>query len=325
MLYPCSICDRHLRDSEPFCPFCGAAQSTTEGPSLGAVALTVALLGSIACGRDPLPSNSTTTSMSSSETNSSETDTSSSTTITDTTDSNTTVMTVTDTDDTTTDTANTAGSFYAPPSDIGRISGCSIFAQDCPDGEKCVPYSTDGDTIDDHKCVPVLGDGQPGEPCLYGGIVEATDDCGADSFCFPQTDDGICVEFCDVMKQCPMGFECQVTIDELIGGCFYACDPLLQDCADGFTCQFLWSQMTCLPTTDNVALGDPCDTNGDCAVGLTCLFEQFLPNCAGLSCCTSFCDLAAPVCAQMGTECTPFFDGTAPMGQEDVGVCTTAP
>jgi hypothetical protein len=326
-MYPCSTCDRHLRESDRLCPFCGTVQSTVVSPCFGTLALTVALLGSTACARDSGSEGSTagtTTSMTSMTTmtstesgESSETDTETSTTVGD-----------GDGDgDTTNDTNNTSGSFYAGPSpvnDFWGISECDSFEQDCPEGEKCVPYASTGETLDANKCLPITGEGEPGDVCTYGGIVVPTDDCGADSHCWADGDVGVCREFCQGTPDeptCPEGFQCLIGGDGSISLCMPTCDPLLQDCDPGSACYWNDVMFTCEETTGNVALGDPCVAIGDCSLGLICASASLLPNCAGDYCCVSYCDLSAPMCEQPDTECAAFFDGVPPAGYEDVGVC----
>lgn len=325
-MYPCSTCDRHLRDADRLCPFCGTVQSTVASPCFGTLALAVALLGSTACARDPGTSDgstagtTTSTSMTTTATESGEssTETGSSTT-----------SHPGDGDgdgDTTNATISTSGSFYAGPEvDYGSISDCDPFAQDCPDGEKCVPYSSTGDGFDANKCVVITGDGEPGDVCNYGGIVDATDDCGADSYCWADGNVGVCLEFCQGTPDdpsCPEGFGCLIDGDGSINLCTSSCSPVLQDCSPGFACYWTNAAFTCAATTEDIALGEPCDAVNDCALGLACLSADILPSCAGDSCCASFCDLSAPMCAQMGTQCSSFFGpDVPPAGYEDVGIC----
>ena len=75
-------------------------------------------------------------------------------------------------------------SFYAGPPQPASPA-CDPYMQDCPEGEKCVPMASPGsDAFDENKCVPVTGEGEPGDACAYGGVNEATDDCGPDSYCY---------------------------------------------------------------------------------------------------------------------------------------------
>lgn len=323
MLYPCSSCHRHLRDSARFCPFCGASQELAAASSLGTVALAVTLLGSAACTRSPAPADSTagtTTSMSSTgeTTTDADVDTDTSTTL--------------DTGDTTDDGDTMPGSFYAGPADIGAPLPCSPWEQDCPEGEKCVPYASTGEDFDSNKCVPVLGDGEPGEPCNYGGRVEATDDCGANSYCWAGADTGICYEFCDGDArdfQCGPELECVIDDAGVFTLCLPMCNPIEQDCDSGFGCYLMNKEslgFACAPTTENIELGEPCDAVNDCAVGLNCVPADTMPDCAGDSCCASFCHLAMPTCPQPNTECTPIIEeGTSPGGEWEYWALCTLP
>jgi hypothetical protein len=318
-LYPCSGCDRHLRDSDLLCPFCGTLQELAGPPSLGPVALAVALLGTAACGT-PSPGDGSTAGTTTTMSSTTDADLDS--------DSSTTLL---DTGDATDDGDTSPGSFYAGPSDFGSPLSCSPWDQDCPEGEKCVPYSSTGGDFDANKCVPVLGDGEPGEPCNYGGTAEATDDCGADSYCWAAGDTGICYAFCqdDPDFICENIFhDCMVDEAGVVTLCSASCDPLLQDCTDpGFACYVSNAEQLvsaiCAPTTENIELGDPCDAINDCAAGLACRPADMVPDCAGDSCCASFCDLTMPVCPQPGTECTTLeTEGMAPGSPwGDVGLC----
>lgn len=236
----------------------------------------------------------------------------------------------------TTETTSTSGSFYAGPDvDFGDVSECDIWSQDCPEGEKCVPYSSDGGSFDANKCVPVLGDGQPGDACNYAGVIDSTDDCGVDSFCFyaPFTGGaGECLAFCggtpedpvcdgDAPATCVVDFEGTVTL------CVPNCDPLGQDCGDGDTCVFSDSlaDFLCAPSTEN-ATGEPCEFTTSCANGSFCAPVNVTPDCGGEGCCADFCDLNEGACSQDGTVCVPFFEeGTAPEGHENLGACILMP
>jgi hypothetical protein len=72
---------------------------------------------------------------------------------------------------------------FVPAADFSGASGeCDPFAQDCPEGEKCVAYASSGGSLDANKCVLINGDAMPGESCMYGGVVEASDDCNASAW-----------------------------------------------------------------------------------------------------------------------------------------------
>lgn len=206
---------------------------------------------------------------------------------------------------------------------------CDPFAQDCPEGEKCVPYGSTGGNWDANKCVPVNGSGAAGDACSYAGTIEATDDCGADSHCWDVQDIdgqlvGVCTPFCAGTPndpQCDPGTACLIANEGTITLCIATCDPLLQDCGDGLACFWGNNDFQCIFTTQEFATGEPCGYINDCAPGNTCLNADVLPDCQGAACCGSFCDLADPLCGA-GTECAAFFEeGMAPPGYEQVGVC----
>ena len=116
---------------------------------------------------------------------------------------------------------------FTPSSDFSAVSECDPFAQDCPEGEKCVAYGSTGGQLDSNKCVPITGSGMPGDPCIYGGTVEATDDCDAISYCWDVVDvmgsyQGSCSQFCDGTADdpiCPNGLECLIAYEGSINLC----------------------------------------------------------------------------------------------------------
>jgi hypothetical protein len=232
-----------------------------------------------------------------------------------------------DGDPTTTGSPTTSG--FVPDTDVGSISECDPFAQDCPEGEKCVAYGSSGGNWDANKCVMVMGDGQVGDPCMYGGTTESTDNCGADSWCWNVNMEGVgtCTAFCSGSPDdpiCEPGFGCSIANDGSINLCLLECDPLLQDCPnDGDWCFYDFSgNFVCAFGTQDLPTGEACGFINDCVGGNVCLDATVFPSCAGAACCAAFCDLADPMCAQMGTECTAFFEmGMAPPGYENVGVC----
>jgi hypothetical protein len=227
-----------------------------------------------------------------------------------------------------TTTAGTTMGFVPDPGDMPAVSECDPFAQDCPEGEKCVAYGSTGGNWDADKCVPVNGNGQVGDPCTYAGTVESTDDCGADSWCWNVNMDGVgtCTAFCTGTPDdpiCEPGFGCSIANNGSINICLQSCDPLLQDCEGENVCFYDFSgNFVCAFAADMIPTGEPCGFINDCSPGNVCLDATTLPSCNGASCCGAFCDLVDPACVTMGTECTAFFEeGTAPPGYENVGVC----
>jgi hypothetical protein len=225
-------------------------------------------------------------------------------------------------------------SFIPDPRDMPL--DCDMYEQNCPDGEKCVPYSTGG-SWDAYHCAPIMGDQAPGEPCTYSGVVDSFDDCDATSWCWDVMDVegewiGVCAPFCTGTAdspECPVGSAC------LIGNysfniCITTCHPLLQDCGEGLACIWANDNFHCAFTNQDLPAGQPCRALNDCAVGLNCVAAEQLPTCDGASCCSEFCDLdlGDEPCGALlpGTACVPMFDfGAAPPGYDDVGLCMAIP
>jgi hypothetical protein len=322
-MQPCPACLRHVRNDELECPFCGVDLRFSKvfaTPTLGAFAFAaMATLGTAACSKD-VPSGSdgaTTTS-------------SSSTTIDDTSESGM-VDTETSTDDGPDDTTLSTGSFYAGPEIDISLSACDPWLQDCPEGEKCVPYGSTGGNWNANKCVPVTGSGAAGDPCVYGGTVEATDDCGAGLYCWNVVDveglpTGTCTPFCQGSPdepQCEPGTSCLIAYDGSVNLCIATCDPVMQNCDPGLACYWTSENFHCVFTTSDLPIGDACGFINDCVAGAACLDAALVPDCGGMGCCASFCDLdSLEPCPQPGTECSSFFEeGMAPPEYANVGVC----
>jgi hypothetical protein len=231
---------------------------------------------------------------------------------------------------------------FVPESDVLEDEEeCDNFGQDCPEGEKCVPYASTGGSWDANKCVLVLGEQAPGEPCHYGGAVEATDDCDATSFCWDLMDVdgeaiGTCTPFClgtGDDPQCPefpgcVDYHCQIASDSSVNPCLLTCDPLAQDCGAGLACY--WNNngfFSCSSTAGNHPIGEVCGFINDCVDGSGCAASELLPACAGAYCCTPFCDPAALVdpCPGLlaGTSCV-LFEEPQP-GDCHVGRCLAPP
>jgi hypothetical protein len=261
---------------------------------------------------------------------------SSSSSSSETTDTGTIDIETTDTETTDTETTHTL-TFVPYNPDIGETFPCDLLEQNCPNGEKCVPYGSTGGFWDENKCVPVIGEQAPGEPCTYGGTVESTDDCDATSFCWDVQDVdgealGTCAQFCTGTPddpECPAGGQCLEWNCDCIYLCVATCDPILQDCGEGLACYWATNAFHCVVTMQGVPSGEPCGYINDCAGGNGCIDTDALPNCGGAACCSPWCELGAgdvPCEAVPGTTCVPFFEqGLAPLGYEHVGVCLLSP
>jgi hypothetical protein len=235
----------------------------------------------------------------------------------------------------------TGPSFLQEPDGGGVAVECDVWEDDCPDGEKCMPWANDGgNSWNATRCSPLAPDaGQVGDTCtVEGSGVSGIDTCTNRSMCYyvdPETNEGICVGFCDGSPNaptCDTGYICTIVNDGVLTLCRPECDPLLQNCmgeaaclqatgSDGFTCIIDASG-------EAGAAGDPCEFINSCDPGLLCADAAAVPDCGGATgCCTEFCDLTeadptADCSLGAGIECISWFeDGAAPPGYEHVGLC----
>jgi hypothetical protein len=250
------------------------------------------------------------------------------------TDGNSTDASSTDDGSETSDTLN-----FVPIGDLIGLLECDPFEQDCPHGEKCVPYASTGSWWDANRCVPVLGSQAVGAQCTFTNIVEANDDCDETSFCWNATEMegemvGTCHGLCTgslEMPECPDGHHCLLSSDSVVTLCFPQCDPITQDCVDGIACYWSGSAFICTQTLElpGTPPGQPCGWVNDCEAGSLCVDTSLMPDCLGSGCCASFCDLGlgdAQCAAVPGTTCVPFWEqGMAPADLEHVGICVLGP
>lgn len=234
--------------------------------------------------------------------------------------------------------ATTEGGTFLPLPDVIDDIECDSFAQDCPEGQKCVPYANDGgNSWNALKCVEVMeGAVGVGEECfVVGDGVSGIDNCAAGSYCWgPEEDNqgGECLAFCTgsvEAPKCEPGFTCPISSDGVINLCFPLCDPLEQDCAadevcifastgDGFLCVFDASM-------EEGQLHDVCEFANACDPGLVCMNPTAAVECDQRQngCCEPYCDhTLADQCPGEGQECQPWWPpGEAPPGLEKVGAC----
>ncbi len=234
--------------------------------------------------------------------------------------------------------------FVQEPDGGGGTVECDIWAQDCPAGEKCMPWANDGgNSWNATKCTAVdANPNQVGDPCtVEGSGVSGIDSCDEAMMCWdtdPDTGMGICIEFCTGSEASPQcsdsATDCVIANDGVLILCLPGCDPLLQDCADddlcvpnpgadGFICV--------LDASGTAGLaGDPCGCANCCDAGLFCTESpQWVAGCTGTDgCCAPFCDLddpgASATCpgASGGEECIAWYPaGSAPPGQDNIGQC----
>jgi hypothetical protein len=254
-----------------------------------------------------------------------------STTTTSTTSSTTTTDPTTTTDD--------PGTFIPIP-DMGPPP-CDAFAQDCPRGEKCMPYASDGgQSWNDSKCVDVMDDpAAVGEPCfVLDSGVSGLDNCELGAMCWNPDDQnqGTCIALCGGTADnpaCPDGFNCTYGRSVPFGVCTALCDPLLQNCEPGDLCipDPIDLGFLCSPDSLDEAspVHAPCDYHTGCAQGLLCVPPSTATECDPQvnGCCQPVCDVEAPnTCTGEAQTCVPYWDeGTSPPGYEHIGLCSVTP
>lgn len=226
----------------------------------------------------------------------------------------------------------------------GQGGECSIWDQDCAEGEKCVPWSLENDLVPDEiRCCPEDGTpALPGEQCVvqdyFGSCI---DDCVEGSLCLDLDDDnqGVCQPFCRGTAAQPICEQDEGCLIYFAGVpfCFPHCDPLIQDCPAGQGCYpgeeaIGGTDFLCLPTIGSAALGDYCWLLSNCDPGLICVTPEFYPNCDGIvGCCTQMCDTSeADPCPAIdpALECVSWYvGGQKPPSPElaNVGACVIPP
>ncbi|MCY1062449.1 hypothetical protein [Nannocystis sp. SCPEA4] len=226
-----------------------------------------------------------------------------------------------------------------PTTTGGEVTGeCSVWAQDCPTGAKCVPFDSTGTgVVDSTRCIEIADPaGKAGDPCTAEGGIVGIDDCDADLLCWLLDPDGhgTCLPMCQgtpAAPSCGGGLVCDVSNGGLLPLCLTTCNPLASGCPTGQTCIPSMAEVFVCDgdvSGDAGAYGDECEFLNVCDPGLLCTTATNVPGCAAPGCCTEFCDLSlAQSMPEMCSgapdqECLPFYDpGAAPPGLEDVGLC----
>lgn len=234
--------------------------------------------------------------------------------------------------------SSTTGSFIMmPDGGAGGVKECDVWTQDCPEGEKCVPWADDGGgSWNATKCEMVPENpAQEGDPCTYEGSgVSGVDTCDKGLLCwyFDGMGGGSCIDMCDGSpdaQMCDDGQVCDVSNDGVLILCLNTCDPLITDCPPGQICFAAQSGTDFIcdfdASGDTGAYGDPCEYINVCDPGHFCADAMAVPGCDAAGCCSPYCNLMEPnTCpgADMGQECVAWYpEGMAPPGQENIGGC----
>ncbi|MCY1062351.1 hypothetical protein [Nannocystis sp. SCPEA4] len=236
-------------------------------------------------------------------------------------------------------TSDSTTSNFITPLDGGPPgSECDSYAQDCPEGQKCVPYSGDGDlsweTLGCFDVVP-RPDGE-GEPCeVFESAVSGKDSCAEGLMCWDvdlDTGIGTCLALCGGSVEEPTCPDPNTfcSVGRLLSLCFPYCDPLAQDCEGGDLCvpnQSNPGGWLCVldASGEEGQVFDTCGYLNDCDAGLYCTPPEYGAECEqnGTGCCLPYCDTSLPnTCPGEGQVCIPWYeDGQALPGYENVGLC----
>lgn len=235
------------------------------------------------------------------------------------------------------DSTSTCGFLSCDPDTDDVPDECDFWEQNCPEGEKCMPWANDGGPAwNATRCTPLARDPDgPGEPCtVEGSGVSGIDSCELGAMCWnvdAETLAGTCVSLCTGSPNNPScvsdSEECNIGGDGSLALCLPTCNPLDDaPCPEGEGCYPNNDGFSCLPDASGPKAGgafDPCESIGACDPGLFCANPDVVGACEPGSpgCCTPFCDLTGPICPDT-TMCIPAFPkGSAPPGYEDLGLC----
>lgn len=235
--------------------------------------------------------------------------------------------------------SNDDADFIVEPDNAGVAAECDIWAQDCPAGEKCMPWSDGGDDVwNATRCSPVEpSPAQPGDPCtVVDSGTSGLDNCELGAMCWavdPDTLEGTCAEVCSGSATAPIcadpEYACILANGGVLNVCLPLCDPLLQACAEGQACYPSMGGFVCGPDVSHElgAFGEACAFVNGCDPGHVCIAAEFVPGCRGGSCCSAYCDLDDPDASAScpgsadGQTCEPYFTGEPPPSYASVGVC----
>ncbi len=228
------------------------------------------------------------------------------------------------------------GGFICDDSEGSDALECDLFAQDCPPGDKCMPWANDGGSAwNALRCSPIVPNpDEVDEPCtVEGSGVSGIDSCVLEAMCWnvdPETRTGTCVPHCVGSPNNPLCADptrwCSIAGDGILALCFAQCDPLdPETCDEGEGCYGLGENFVCAPDGSSKNAGgafEACEYLNGCAPGLQCADPDAVGECEGVSgCCTPFCNIEAGMCPEP-TSCFAYFDeGVAPPSYETLGLC----
>lgn len=224
--------------------------------------------------------------------------------------------------------------------EMPEVFNCDPWAQDCPEGFKCMAYTDEGDYFTGTKCTPVVPNGGvAGDECYAdGGWSTGVDDCALGFACWninPETNIGGCVALCTGTMEsygCPDQEDiCVFWVPGLAHVCLETCDPFLQNCSPGQICGPNWAtnaqEFVCYLdwSFEEGQEFDGCESSNTCDPGLICWDPAQAVECSpdDVGCCLAYCDLNDPSCTGQNAKCEPFYDDpdTAPPEFANLGIC----
>ncbi len=203
--------------------------------------------------------------------------------------------------------------------DVAPGTQCDLFAQNCPEGQKCAPWADDGgNSWNALTCVDVTGTDEPGDECTadVNGL-SGNDSCIEGAMCWNPNEEGVghCLALCSGTAEapvCSVGF-CATSGDSVLAVCLPNCDPLLQDCPADELCIPNGDEFACVVDAggDEGQANDPCEFPNVCDPGLVCLdLASAGAGCdqtAG-GCCTPLCKFPDGACPNPDQSCMQWFD-----------------
>ncbi|MEM6296195.1 MAG: hypothetical protein AAGA54_33290 [Myxococcota bacterium] len=218
--------------------------------------------------------------------------------------------------------ATTSGcGFTCPPPGGGPQGGCDIFGDDCPDGERCMPWANDGGELwNATRCSPRADEpAGPDEACAFEfSPASGFDTCDDGLWCRPRTlatledDVGECVALCNGgSNQCAAGELCVPQGRAPVGRCSAPCDPFdIASCAETEGCWPVGPSFGCAIRLGGGPQGEGrCQLDAQCGSGSLCTADG---NCA------AYCNLDAPNCED-GQTCVSA--GSPLAAYANVGYC----
>lgn len=246
------------------------------------------------------------------------------------------------TEDSTSITASTAGTTLHDFATSGDgpvdLPDCDPFGQDCPVGQKCVPWDEQGgNTWNGARCVEITGDGAPGDPCTAPeGPVAGVDDCALGSICWnvDEQNHGVCVAQCLGSVEaptCPPKHGCILYAELYLDLCFPSCFPAPDDCPEDRICIPYQQSFFCEEKgpEPGAQTNESCSASR-CAKGLACLDASDASSaCDDFpdgSCCQPYCEFPGGTCPNPDQQCLPWHDPMwfVPPGYENLGYCGIA-